>query len=108
MPKPLKHVFVCAQSRPPGHPRGSCAQLGCATVLQTFSQQFEANQLHGQFSLTSTGCLGACDIGPTVIVYPDAVMYSKVQPGDVAEIIESHLKGGTPVERLKAPEAVWS
>jgi hypothetical protein len=45
MPKPSKHVFVCAQTRPPGHPRGSCGQLGSTAVFQTFMQQFEAGQL---------------------------------------------------------------
>jgi (2Fe-2S) ferredoxin len=108
MPKPAKHVFVCAQARPPGHPRGSCAQLGCAAVLQTFAQQFDQGQLHGQFMLTSTGCLGACDHGPTVVVYPEGVMYARVQPEDVAEIVSGHLQNDTPVERLLAPEAVWS
>jgi (2Fe-2S) ferredoxin len=108
MAKPEKHVFVCAQSRPPGHPRGSCGQLGCAAVFQTFAQQFEAGQIHGKFQLTSTGCLGACDVGPTVIVYPDAVMYTKVKPEDVGEIVSEHLQKGEPVERLLAPAAVWS
>ena len=26
MPKPEKHVFICSQARPAGHPRGSCAE----------------------------------------------------------------------------------
>ncbi|AAU90579.1 MULTISPECIES: (2Fe-2S) ferredoxin domain-containing protein [Methylococcus] len=108
MPKPSKHVFVCAQTRPPGHPRGSCGQLGSTAVFQTFMQQFEAGQLYGQFALTSTGCLGTCDLGPTVLVYPEGVMYSKVSPADVSEIIEEHLKNGRPVERLLAPAALWS
>ncbi|CAL1240499.1 (2Fe-2S) ferredoxin domain-containing protein [Candidatus Methylocalor cossyra] len=108
MPKPAKHVFVCAQSRPPGHPRGSCGQLGCAAVLQTFAQQFEQGQLHGRFALTSTGCLGACDYGPTVLIYPEGVMYTQVKPEDVSEIVAEHLHKGTPVERLLAPAALWS
>jgi (2Fe-2S) ferredoxin len=108
MPKPAKHVFVCSQTRPPGHPRGSCGQLGSTAVFQTFMQQFEQGQLYGQFALTSTGCLGSCDIGPTVLVYPEGVLYAGVKPEDVGVIVEEHLKGGKPVERLLAPEAVWS
>lgn len=108
MPKPSKHVFVCAQSRPPGHPRGSCGALGAANVLQTFAQEFEQGQLYGQFALTSTGCLGACDNGPTVLVYPDGVLYAQVKPEDVSAIIAEHLQDGKPVARLLAPEAVWS
>jgi (2Fe-2S) ferredoxin len=35
-----------------------------------------------------------------VLVYPDGIWYAHVTPEDVPEIIESHLKGGVPVERL--------
>jgi len=35
-----------------------------------------------------------------VVVYPEGVMYSGVRKEDVTEIFESHLIGGTPVERL--------
>ncbi|QSA99229.1 ferredoxin [Methylococcus sp. EFPC2] len=107
MPKPSKHVFVCTQSRPPGHPRGSCGQLGCTAVFQTFMQQFDQGQLYGKYALTGTGCLGACDSGPTVLVYPEGVMYAKVKPEDVSAIVEQHLKNDQPVESLLAPAAVW-
>ncbi|HIE80041.1 MAG TPA: (2Fe-2S) ferredoxin domain-containing protein, partial [Nitrospinaceae bacterium] len=26
MPKPSYHILVCTNSRPPGHPRGSCSE----------------------------------------------------------------------------------
>jgi (2Fe-2S) ferredoxin len=108
MPKPSKHVFVCTQARPPGHPRGSCGQLGSAAVFQTFMQQFDQGQLYGRFALTGSGCLGTCDFGPAVLVYPEGVMYTQVQPEDVATIIDQHLKNDQPVERLLAPASVWS
>jgi (2Fe-2S) ferredoxin len=34
------------------------------------------------------------------VVYPDAVWYGHVTPADVDEIIESHIMGGKPVQRL--------
>ena len=40
MAKPVKHIFVCTQSRPPGHPRGSCGANGSMVVFQEFMQQF--------------------------------------------------------------------
>ena len=57
--------------------------------------------------VTKTGCMGRCSTGPTVVVYPDGVWYMKVQPEDVSEIIESHLKNGKPVERLRPKERFW-
>ena len=107
MAKPRKHVFVCTQSRPPGHPRGSCGANESMAVLQEFLQQFEKQGLWGRFAVTGSGCLGPCDIGPSVLVYPEGVMYSGVSQDDVAAMIEQHLLGEQPVERLKAPAEVW-
>ena len=51
----------------------------------------------------SAGCLDACADGPTVVVYPEGVWYGRVRLEDVAEIIDEHLVGGRPVERLLIP-----
>ncbi|MCP4127416.1 MAG: (2Fe-2S) ferredoxin domain-containing protein [Gammaproteobacteria bacterium] len=107
MPRPEKHVFVCTQSRPPGHPRGSCTEKGAGDVMAEFGQQFEQKGLWGKYLLTSTGCIGGCDSGPVVLVYPEGVMYGNVTKGDVAAIIDEHLLGNTPVERLKVAADIW-
>lgn len=108
MAKPEKHVFICTQARPPGHPRGSCSERGCAAVGETFWGEMEKRNLFGRFAVTSSGCIGPCNIGPNLLVYPEGVMYSGVSKEDVAEIIEKHLLGNEPVERLLAPADVWS
>lgn len=107
MPRPIRHVFVCTQTRPPGHPKGSCGQRGCAAVFQAFAQKFEQELLYRRFALTATGCLGMCDLGPAVLIYPDGVLYARVSAEDVGEIIARHLEKGAPVERLLAPETIW-
>ncbi len=108
MAKPEKHVFVCTQGRPPGHPRGSCSEKGCAAVGETFWGEMEKRNLFGKIAVTSSGCLGPCDLGPNLLVYPEGVMYTGVKKEDVNEIIEKHLLGGEPVERLLAPADIWS
>ena len=47
-----------------------------------------------------TGCFGLCSDGPIIVIQPENIMYAKVQPEDVEEIWESHIKRGKPVERL--------
>ncbi|HTH39397.1 MAG TPA: (2Fe-2S) ferredoxin domain-containing protein [Rhodocyclaceae bacterium] len=107
MPKPKKHILVCTQGRPAGHPRGSCQEKGCVEVFNAFMAEFQKRNLFQEYLLTSTGCLGPCTLGPSILVYPEGVMYGGVKVEDVATIIDEHLLFDQPVERLKVPPQVW-
>ena len=107
MSRPVRHVFVCSQQRPPGHPRGSCAANGAAPLLQAFWAELQRRQAYDQVAVTYSGCLGPCDGGPNVLVYPEGVLYQGVKVEDVGELFDAHLIGGQVVERLVAPTAVW-
>lgn len=54
----------------------------------------------GGVRVNNAGCLGRCAEGPVAVVYPDETWYTYIDQEDVAEIIESHLQNGQPVERL--------
>lgn len=107
MPKPDKHVFVCVQNRPPGHPRGSCGEKSSMKVIEAFMTEVQQRNLYEKIAVTNTGCIGPCGMGPSVLVYPDGVMYGNVSESDVKEIVDQHLLGDQPVERLLMPEHVW-
>ncbi|MFN3976914.1 MAG: (2Fe-2S) ferredoxin domain-containing protein [Aquificaceae bacterium] len=97
----FRHVFVCVNQRPPGHPMGSCAEKGSREIYQAFMEKLQMDpELFMSVAITPTGCLGPCGLGPTLVVYPEGVWYGNVRVQDVEEIVQSHLKGGKPVERL--------
>lgn len=107
MPKPEKIILVCSNRRPPGHPKGSCGEIGSSDVLMAFKEERDARELNGKVGVTATGCLGPCHMGTVVTVMPDNVWYKEVQPGDIREIMDSHIAGGTPVERLLLTDSDW-
>lgn len=107
MPKPKHHILVCTQSRPSGHPRGSCAEKDSQDLIMRFNMEMARLNLIFEMVVTETSCLGPCAFGPTVVVYPDGVWYQKVTGDDVSEILEQHIKNGKPVERLFLPDEAW-
>jgi (2Fe-2S) ferredoxin len=107
MPRPEKHVFICTQNRPQGHPRGSCGSAGSAEIMNEFMNEIQSRNLFDRIALTNTGCMGPCMFGSSVLVYPEGVLYGKVKKADVKTIIEQHLLGGTPVAELQVPADVW-
>ncbi len=50
--------------------------------------------------ISQSGCQGFCQMGPLVTLYPQGVLYTKVRPEDVEEIVEETLMGGRLIERL--------
>ena len=92
MARPEKHVFVCSQARPPGHPRGSCGQRGCQEVVEEFMFQFQQRQCFDKVAVTPCGCIGPCGQGPNVLVYPEGVFYRAVSKDDVLRVAQRYLK----------------
>jgi (2Fe-2S) ferredoxin len=95
-----RHVFVCVNNRPP-FAKPSCAPRGAASLLQALAGAIEERGLSRSVGLTATLCLGPCEQGPTMVVYPDGVWYRGVQEADIGDIVSQHLIAGQPVERLR-------
>jgi (2Fe-2S) ferredoxin len=94
------HIFVCINQRPAGHPKGDCASKGSRDLFQKFQEEIEKRQLWERVAVNGTTCLGPCNLGASVVVYPEGVWYGQVGVKDVEEIMDQHIVGGKPVERL--------
>lgn len=92
------HLFVCTQQKPEGVP--SCPADGARAVLDALDRELQSRGLGNDVQLTTSGCMGLCDEGPVMVVYPAGVWYRRLQPADVPEIVDSHLRDARPVERL--------
>lgn len=91
--------------REPGHPRPSCDPTGQGELQRLFKTKLAQRGIQ-LVRANKSGCLDQCELGPTVVIYPEAVWYGRVQPQDVDEIIESHIVNGQAVERLRIPDEI--
>lgn len=87
-----KHVLVCVNRE--------CVAQGSAALIAALRLKLSNHDLALTIQTTKTSCLRRCGDGPLVVVYPDGVWYRRVDPRDLDEIIERHLRGGRPVGRL--------
>lgn len=95
-----KHIFICENKRDSNDSRGCCADKNSIEVRDLFKKRLKELGLNKKMRANGTGCLDACAVGPSVVVYPEQVWYSGVKVSDVEEIIQSHLINNKPVERL--------
>jgi (2Fe-2S) ferredoxin len=89
-----RHVFVCTTG-------STCPTQGDTEAYVKYLRGEVARAgLHVEIRINKSGCFSQCGNGPMIVVYPENVWYSGVTADDLAAIVESHLLGGKPVERL--------
>jgi NADP-reducing hydrogenase subunit HndC len=85
-------VFVCQGT--------GCLSGGAERIYSCLQSGIVELNLGDSIQIRRTGCHGFCQRGPLVVIEPEGIFYTKVQPDDVLEIAQSLLPQGKPVERL--------
>lgn len=91
-----RHVFVCTSGE--WCPTVDGDGLGVHAALKA---RVTDSGLAERVRVNHSGCFSQCGNGPMVVVYPEGIWYAAVSPADAGEIVERHLIGGQPVERLR-------
>ena len=82
-----------------------CGGTGCtspqsADIYRNLKSEIRKHKLNYEIEVLKTGCLGLCELGPIVVVYPEGVLYSNVGADDIKELVESHFIHNEILERL--------
>lgn len=106
MPRFTHHIFVCCNQREPGHSRGCCDQEGSESLRNLFKAEVARRGLKSCVRANKSGCLDQCELGPTVVIYPQEIWYGGVQAKDVSRIIEETVIGGRILEDLRIDDSL--
>ena len=103
MPAFESHIFVCCNQREPGS-RCCCDPDGNEKLRDCFKKEVKQRGLKGKVRANTTGCLDQCELGPTVVIYPQGIWYGRVTPADVPRIIEETVVNGRVLQDLLIPD----
>ncbi|KAF7600579.1 MAG: 2Fe-2S ferredoxin [Candidatus Dactylopiibacterium carminicum] len=95
------HVFVCCNQREA--PADCCANHRSSELAAYAKDRAKTLGLArgGRIRINRAGCLGRCDDGPILVIYPEGTWYHFDREADIDEILTEHLQHGRIVERLK-------
>ncbi|HUS37921.1 MAG: (2Fe-2S) ferredoxin domain-containing protein [Pirellulales bacterium] len=105
MAKFKSHIFVCCNQRSAGHARGCCDPTGNSELRTAFKAAVKKRKLDPAVRANSAGCLDQCELGPTVVIYPQEIWYGGVTIEDVPRIIDETVVGGRILKDLLIDDA---
>lgn len=86
------HVFVCTHHKSDG--RKSCQDGNPKDICDYLKERLKSQNLYGdgKVRVSSSGCLGRCEVGPNIVIYPDNVWVHYETREDVDRMIDQYLK----------------
>jgi (2Fe-2S) ferredoxin len=84
-----KQIFVCTNDRHGEKP--SCGDHQAEAIFTELRRIAKDRGLHPRIRVAQAKCLGKCNEGTTIMVYPDNAWHSQVSLQDVPILAEKYL-----------------
>ena len=77
-----------------------CVSSGCMDFREALVQALDEARITNDVVIHETGCLGSCHLGPTLVVEPGGILYTRLLPEHAIRIVNDHLVNGRVAEPL--------
>lgn len=81
-------ILVCTNRRE--EDRAACGNRGSESFRDILKASLKERGLKGRVRVSQTGCLGQCELGPNIMVFPPGIWYSGVREEDLPGLISRH------------------
>jgi NADH-quinone oxidoreductase subunit F len=71
-----------------------CLSSNCQQVKEALLLELESKGLAKTIQLVTTGCIGSCDLGPVLVVLPEGILYTQLEPEDLPTLIQTQCIDG--------------
>ncbi len=98
-----QHIFLCINER--DNNKDCCAKRGAKPLLNYLKTRIKMldDKKEKKIRVSSAGCLGRCEDGPVLVIYPEGIWYYCETEKDIDEIIEKQIVNKQIVTRLLLP-----
>jgi len=77
-----------------------CQATGASEVVEMFKKEIVDRHLEERIEVRASGCHGFCERGPLVVIRPEMICYTNVEPTDVSPILSDTVLEGKVIDRL--------
>lgn len=77
-----------------------CVSSDCGQIYEALMSSLDQYQCMDFVSVNKTGCVGACFLGPSILVQPGNIYYVTLKVEDIERIVLQHICGNQVVEDL--------
>lgn len=82
------HIFVCVNDR--GGTRKSCADGNSKEIAVRLKEAAKARNFPpGEVRVSQSLCLGLCESGPNIVLYPQRIWFRAVTMDDIGRILDT-------------------
>ena len=81
------HLFICTKSR--GGDRKSCGDGGSTELKSVLKDEVKKRGWKPRVRVSESSCLGVCDAGPNIMIYPQKIWLSEVTAADTPAILQT-------------------
>jgi (2Fe-2S) ferredoxin len=94
------HVFICTNKK--DNDKKCCANANAVEILAYAKQRAKDLGLNKEtkFKVSSSGCMGRCEEGPVLVVYPSGAWYKYNNKEDINNILMSIANKATHHENI--------
>lgn len=80
------HILVCVNDRQGA--RKSCADGQSVAIKDYLKEEAAKRGWSGRVRVSQTGCLGLCQKGPNIMLYPQGIWWSEATPNDCGAVLD--------------------
>lgn len=95
-----KHVFFCHHIREEGNAKPCCGKQAEVTALREYARKKLKQMGLSSVRTSLSGCMGRCNEGPVLVIYPNSIWYKYASEQDIDDIIEASVLKNDIADKL--------